>query len=386
MARRGLERPRRQAGAARPVGSVAAAQHERAVGERLDPELAVVRRPAVERRAELIRRLDGVARPGRCVREGIVGGRVQDPRVAAGTVEPLARAHGRIVARLRPAGHQRRETAWLEQARQPAREQLAHTVSGEAAVPEGELGVRRDDVGRVTGDAAEPLADDRLEQAPFPELDVRDAVQGEVEGCEPQRSPVHVRCDDVLRMAGEQERLDPVPRADVERPFDRLPDRQVREHGRGAVDARDAVRSVDVEPVGRDQEVVVGDDAHEPVQRPVALLGETRLDEQLRVLARRHRVAEQQQRDERRKAVRHRRQPAPVHLEVDVREDRLAARVQALRDPGAAVAGGGEHLPQAHRRVGRGRSGSRRQILTFFVRSQPPCTGASSEPSAFCGA
>ena len=73
------------------------------------------------------------------------------------------------------------------------------------------------------------LAGDRLEQAPLAELDVRDAVQGEVEGCESQRSPVHVRRDDVLRMAGEQERLDPVPRAGVERPFDRLPDGQVRE-------------------------------------------------------------------------------------------------------------------------------------------------------------
>ena len=300
-------------------------------------------------------------------------------------VEPLARAHCRIVARLRPAGHQRREAAGLEQARQPTREQLAHAVPREAAVPEDELGVRRDDVGRVAGDAGEPFAGHRLEQAPLPELDVRDAVQGEVEGCESQRSPVHVRRDDVLRMAGEQERLDPVPRAGVERPFDRLPDGEVREDGRGAVNARDAVRAVHVEPVRGDQEVVVGNDAHEPVQRPASLLGEARRDQQLRLLAGRHRVAEQQQRDERREAVGHRREPAPVHLEVDVREDRLARRVQAAGDPGTRVAGSRELVPQSLCTAGRRRDRRRLQILTFFDRSQPACTGASREPSAFCG-
>ena len=88
-------------------------------------------------------------------------------------------------------------------------------------------------------------------------------------------------------MAREQERLDPVPGAEVERALDRLADGQVGEHGRGSVDACDAVRAVDVEPVGRDQEVVVRDDAGEPVQQAVALLGEPCLDQQRRELVRR---------------------------------------------------------------------------------------------------
>ena len=139
-------------------------------------------------------------------------------------------------------------------------------------------------------------------------------------------------------MAGEQERLDPVPRAGVERPLDRLPDGEVREDGRGAVNARDAVRAVDVEPVGRDQEAVVGDEAHEPVQRPASLLGEACRDQQFRLLAGRHRVAERRRdRNERREAVGNRREPAPVHLEVDVREDRLARCVQAAEAMPAPV-------------------------------------------------
>ena len=188
-------------------------------------------------------------------------------------------------------------------------------------------------------------------------------------------------------VAGEQERLDPVPGADVERALDRLPDRQVRERGGRPVDARDAVRSLDVEPVGCDQEVVVRDDAHEPAQRAVASLGEPASTSSSASSPGGTGVAEQQERDQHREAVGLGREPAPVHLEVDVREDRLAARVQAPRDPGAGVPGGREHLPQPRRACRRaGGEGGRLQILTFFVRSQPPCTGASSEPSAFCGA
>jgi hypothetical protein len=69
-----------------------------------------------------------------------------------------------------------------------------------------------------------------------------------------------------------------------------------------------------------------------------------------------------------------------------VREDRLAARVQAPRDPGAGVARRGQRLPQLRRGAGRRRGGRRLQILTFLDRSQPPWTGASREPSLFCGA
>ena len=151
------------------------------------------------------------------------------------------------------------------------------------------------------------------------------------------------------------------------------------------MDARDAVGILDVEPVGRDQEVVVRDDAGEPVERAVALLGEPCLDQQRRELVRRRGVAEEEERDQQREAVGHGSEPAPVDLQVDVREDRLAARVQAPRDPGARVARRRELLPQSRCGLGRRRDGRRLQILTFFDRSQPACTGASSEPSAFCG-
>ena len=155
--------------------------------------------------------------------------------------------------------------------------------------------------------------------------------------------------------------------------------------GRGAVDARDAVRAVDVEPVGRDQEVVVGDDAHEPVQRAASLLGEARLDEQSACSPAGTGSPSSSSEMSAERPSGTRREPAPVHLEVDVREDRLAGRVQAAGDPGARVAGSRELLPQSRCAAGRRRDGRRLQILTFFDRSQPACTGASREPSAFCG-
>ena len=329
----GLERPERQARAAAPGLPVAAAEHERAVGDRLDPALAVVGRPAVERGAERSRCLHGLAGPGGGVRERVVGRRVEDPGVAAGSVEPLARAHGRVVARLGPARHQRREPAALEEGRQPARKLLADPVARKAAVAEREEGVRRDHVGRIAGDAAELLAGNRLEQAARPQLDVVDAVERKVERGESERALVDVGRDDLAGVAGEQERLDPVSGAEVERALDLRSDGQVGERRGRPVHARDAVRAVDVEPVGGNQEVVVRDDAHETVQQAVAFLGEPGLDQQVRLLVERHGIADEQERDQRREAVRLGREPAPVHLEVLVREDRLGGRVEPPRDP-----------------------------------------------------
>ena len=80
-------------------------------------------------------------------------------------------------------------------------------------------------------------------------------------------------------VAGEQERLDPVSGAEVERALDLRSDRQVGERRGRPVHARDAVRALDVEPVGGDQEVVVRDDAHESVQQAVPFLGEPGLDQ-----------------------------------------------------------------------------------------------------------
>ena len=93
MARGGLERPRRQARAARPVGAVAAPQHERAVGERLDPELAVVRRPAVERGAELLRPVSTASRVQAAAFES--GSSVVVCRIHASQPEPSSHSRGR---------------------------------------------------------------------------------------------------------------------------------------------------------------------------------------------------------------------------------------------------------------------------------------------------
>ena len=99
------------------------------------------------------------------------------------------------------------------------------------------------------------------------------------------------------------------------------------------------------------------DDPNEPAQSSVALLGETCLDEELAELVRRDVVAEQEERDQEREAVRLGGEPAPVDLQVDVREERLAARVQAPRDPGAGVAGRRERLPQPRRAAAAGGTG-----------------------------
>ena len=152
------------------------------------------------------------------------------------------------------------------------------------------------------------------------------------------------------------------------------------------MNARDAVRSLDVEPIGCDQELVVRDDAHEAAQRAVMKLGDPRLDEEVRELVGGYVVAQEQEPDQHREAIGLDREPAPVHLQVDVGEDRLAGRVQPPSDPGAGVARRCERLAQPSRAAGRRRGGRRLQTLRFFDLSQPPCTGASREPSAFWGA
>ena len=139
-------------------------------------------------------------------------------------------------------------------------------------------------------------------------------------------------------VTGEQQRLDPVPGAEIQRALDRRPDCQVGERRGRTVDAGDAVRSFDVEPVGCDQEIVVRDDADDSAQRAVAELRNPRLNEELRQVVGADVVAEKQERDQHRQAVGLGFEPTPVHLQVDVREDRLAARVQASRNAGACVA------------------------------------------------
>ena len=94
---------------------------------------------------------------------------------------------------------------------------LGHGVAAQAAVPEQERALGRDDVRRVRDDEVELLAVDRLEEAAEPRLDVADAVERDVELRVRERSRVHVRRDDVLGVRREQDRLDAVAGAEVER-------------------------------------------------------------------------------------------------------------------------------------------------------------------------
>ena len=71
-------------------------------------------------------------------------------------------------------------------------------VALETGVAEDQIGVRRDDEGRVRDDQIEELALDRLEEAALAQLDVRDVVQLEVQTSHPERALRHVRRDDVL--------------------------------------------------------------------------------------------------------------------------------------------------------------------------------------------
>ena len=75
----------------------------------------------------------------------------------------------------------------------------------------------------------------------------------------------------------------------------------------------------------------------------------------------------EQEREQHREAIGSGREPAPVDLEIRMREDRLAGRVQAPGDPGTGEPGSSELLPQPRRGCRAvGGDGRRLQILTFF--------------------
>jgi hypothetical protein len=119
---------------------------------------------------------------------------------------------------------------------------LRDRVAAHAAVPEQVCALRRDDVRRIRDDEVEPLALDRIEEAAEPRLDVVDAVEGCVEACVGERSRVDVGRDDVLRVRREQDRLDPVPSAEVECALTRAAHGEVGERDRRPVHARHVVR------------------------------------------------------------------------------------------------------------------------------------------------
>ena len=88
--------------------------------------------------------------------------------------------------------------------------------------------------------------------------------RAEVEGGHGERARVDVRRDHFAGVAGEQERLDPVAGADVERPLDGL--RIVKCASTADGRCTPATRSATSSRSGRDQEVVVRDDPDEPAQ------------------------------------------------------------------------------------------------------------------------
>ena len=75
---------------------------------------------------------------------------------------------------------------------------------------------RRDDERRVRHDPVEPLAGDRVEQAPEPRLDAVDVVEQGVQPREAERARRDVGRDDVVDAASGAQRLDAAAGADVE--------------------------------------------------------------------------------------------------------------------------------------------------------------------------
>ena len=108
---------------------------------------------------------------------------------------------------------------------------------------------------------------DRLEEASGPRLDVVGPVQRCVERRVGERPSVHVGRDHVLRVRGEQDRLDAVAGAEVEGALAAPAHGQVGEGDGRAVHAGDVVgvRLCGARVVGGDQELVVRDEARGPV-------------------------------------------------------------------------------------------------------------------------
>ena len=194
------------------VAAVAAlAKHEAGVAEVLDSELAVVRQPAVERRGIRVGPVEEIAVPQRRGLERIVRRGVQQERVAARTFEPLPETRGRVVRFERPGDQDRGERTRRERTRGATDDELRHCVAAQAAVAEQVRALGRHDVRRVGHDEVELLALDGLEEAAGPHLDVGGVVERRVERRVGKCPRVHVGRDHVVRVSGEQDRLDAVP-------------------------------------------------------------------------------------------------------------------------------------------------------------------------------
>ena len=211
---------------------------------------------------------------------------------------------------------------------------------------------------------------------PLAELDVRDPVQGEVEG-DGERARVDVRRDHFAGVAREQERLDPVAGADVERPLD-LPDRQVREHRGRAVHAGDAVgpsTSSRSDAIRRSSCGTTRTSPRSDPSRSSATPASTSSGASSFAATRRRGAGGRSERE----AVRLGREPAPVDLQVTCVKigSPLVCRRRAILAGVVAAASASRSRAAAPPR----RGGRRLQILTFLDRSQPLWTGASREPS-----
>ena len=168
-------------------------------------------------------------------------------------------------------------------------------VAGHAAVPEQIRALGRDDVRRVGDDEVELLTLDRLEEAAGSRLDVVDAVERRVERRVGERPLVHVRRDHALGVRGEQDRLDPVTGAEVERTLALAANGQMGESDGRAVHARHVVgvRFRGARMIGRDQQLVVRDEARRPVD-DLGVLDEKPGSREARLQLRAHELIEAQ--------------------------------------------------------------------------------------------
>ena len=223
-----------------------------------------------------------LAIPHRRGLDRIVGGRVEQERVTARALQPAARACHRVVGIERPGDQDGRERAGCKSRRSRPHDVLGDRVAAHAAVAEQVRALRRDDVRRVRDDEVEPLAFDGLEEAAEPRLDVVDTVERCVEACVGERTRVDVGRDDALRVRREQDRLDPVPGAEVECALARAAHGEVGERDRRPVHAGHVV-GVPVRGgavIRCDQQLVVRDDARRAANGAVVVDEQTGLREQ----------------------------------------------------------------------------------------------------------
>ena len=88
----------------------------------LDPKLAVIVEPSIERIRVRLRLLENIAIPHRGGLDRVVRRGVEQECVAAGAFQPAPRALGGVVWIERPGNQNGGKRAWLEHARDPSHE------------------------------------------------------------------------------------------------------------------------------------------------------------------------------------------------------------------------------------------------------------------------